>query len=66
MNVKKDHYGLYEAIADLIDYCSINELPQTRELLTVTISILCQEEGKINSLEKSNIIIFPRSKRTPL
>ena len=64
MTDKPDHYALYEGISDWIDYCNDNGLPQTKDILTVAISILSQEERQDNSLAKAKIILYPISRLT--
>ena len=62
MSEKPNNTALYEAISDLIHYCSENELPRTEEMLIVCISMLCQEEGSRNSLDTNKICTSPKSR----
>lgn len=54
-----DHYMLYEKISELIDYCNENDLLQTGEMLTFSISALCHEESKLHlSFEREHLMSF--------
>ena len=64
MTDKANHYALYKDISDWIDYCSDNGLLQTKDILTVAISFLSQEEGADNSLTNGKISLHPMTRLT--
>lgn len=62
MSSAPDHYEIYEKISDLIDYCQSNNLPETQNMLTRCMGVLCREESLQNMAHDGKVCMFPVSR----
>ncbi|TVP72562.1 MAG: hypothetical protein EA339_06105 [Rhodobacteraceae bacterium] len=62
MSSNRDHYEIYEKLADMIDYCQSNNLPETQNMLTRCMGVLCREESLQNGAHDDKVCMFPVSR----